>query len=564
MAGRLEGRAGSLRSDSDPWLPGAALPVAAARRRMADAVSRRASSGPGDTCRQPAPGLWRRLARAGMGNRHGRGASHVSPIPDLLHDVAQLSLAIGGRSDRLDDDESADVQCLACAPDGKRLAVGYGRNVAIYDVVGGERLLSLTCEEGEAKKVAFSPDGKLVCACNGYEWIYLWDAETGAPRGRLGEPSEDSMNVLGVGFIGPNNLWATNQAGGRGYRWETVVWDVARAVVVERLPAVEIAQMARDGRHLMLAMPGMEVEGGMLPTLPSSRRTRSPASGRAFPILSTSACRLARPPCRSTVPGSRRRPGRTPGRATTSMSSVSPQARSRSPTAVTEPRSPAWSSLRGTTRIASPGGGGLGKDFRAMEDQLLRRGVAALDRHDPTKHLPEWELPDQLASASADGAICISPRRRPLSRALWPVGLNGEAREARFSPDGRLLATVSRGTGIQFWGGEDGLFTDEVDGAWDVVFSPDSAKFAGRVRQGVRTWSAGDRRAFSAAGRARLRSPAWALSARTPFWSATRPEDVRLHDARDGAVRASSSSARRPGQTRWPRQRRRNVGGSAR
>ena len=86
---------------------------------------------------------------------------------------AQLSLAIGGRSDRLDDDEGADVQCLACAPDGQRLAVGYGRNIAIYDVVSGERLLSLTCEEGEAKKVAFSPDGKLVCACNGYEWIYL-------------------------------------------------------------------------------------------------------------------------------------------------------------------------------------------------------------------------------------------------------------------------------------------------------------------------------------------------------------------------------------------------------
>ena len=53
------------------------------------------------------------------------------------------------------------------------------------------------------------------------------------------------MNVLGAGFIGPNNIWATNQAGGRGYRWETVVWDIARAVVVERRPAGELPQFDR-------------------------------------------------------------------------------------------------------------------------------------------------------------------------------------------------------------------------------------------------------------------------------------------------------------------------------
>ena len=73
------------------------------------------------------------------------------------------------------------VNCLAFAPDGRRLAAGhYDGSIRLWDVIAGT-LLEEMQTEGVVESLAFSPDGSVLATGSGYSdhAIRLWDAQTG-------------------------------------------------------------------------------------------------------------------------------------------------------------------------------------------------------------------------------------------------------------------------------------------------------------------------------------------------------------------------------------------------
>src|SRR5262249_45427774 len=78
------------------------------------------------------------------------------------------------------------VNCVACSPDGKRLAsASSDQTVKLWDSQTGNELLSLKGHTNEVRGLAFSPDGdRLVSA--GRE-IKMWDARSGKELFSLAE-----------------------------------------------------------------------------------------------------------------------------------------------------------------------------------------------------------------------------------------------------------------------------------------------------------------------------------------------------------------------------------------
>ncbi|HEX2467158.1 MAG TPA: hypothetical protein VHJ54_03035, partial [Solirubrobacterales bacterium] len=114
---------------------------------------------------------------------------------------------------------------LAFDPEGSQLAIqfGWGDNegpdgVDVLAMPSGERLARLEVE-GEARSVAFSPDGRLLAAGQGDGSALLW--ETGDWE-RVGQPLElRAANALAVAFSPDGRTLATSHDDGT-----VVVWDV--------------------------------------------------------------------------------------------------------------------------------------------------------------------------------------------------------------------------------------------------------------------------------------------------------------------------------------------------
>jgi WD40 repeat protein len=96
-----------------------------------------------------------------------------------------LPLTVGARTTPI-----AEVSSLAFSPDGRTLAVGggvlYHGHVALLDAAAG-KLLWLRRDIGRHQRVAlaFSPDGKALCAASLLGPAVLLDARTGEPRRTL-------------------------------------------------------------------------------------------------------------------------------------------------------------------------------------------------------------------------------------------------------------------------------------------------------------------------------------------------------------------------------------------
>jgi WD40 repeat protein len=114
---------------------------------------------------------------------------------------------------------------LAFDPEGSQLAIQFGwgddegpDGVDVLAMPSGERLARLDVE-GEARSVAFSPDGRLLAAGQGDGSALLW--ETGDWE-RVGQPLElRAANALAVAFSPDGRTLATSHDDGA-----VVVWDV--------------------------------------------------------------------------------------------------------------------------------------------------------------------------------------------------------------------------------------------------------------------------------------------------------------------------------------------------
>jgi WD40 repeat protein len=76
---------------------------------------------------------------------------------------------------------SADANCAAFSPDGRRIAGGRGSDLCVWDASSGQELLAMPLAPKERLMgIAFSPDGRRLSG--GFvRSLSLWDAETGRP-----------------------------------------------------------------------------------------------------------------------------------------------------------------------------------------------------------------------------------------------------------------------------------------------------------------------------------------------------------------------------------------------
>lgn len=118
--------------------------------------------------------------------------------------------------------EALRIEEIAYAPGGEQVAAGLGFPadvVQVWDVSGGEVLLTLSGHEGAVFSVAYHPEETLLLSGGGDGAVILWDAETGEPRytvadAHAGEVFDVAFSPNGalfasVGFDGALRLWET-------------------------------------------------------------------------------------------------------------------------------------------------------------------------------------------------------------------------------------------------------------------------------------------------------------------------------------------------------------------
>ena len=125
------------------------------------------------------------------------------------------------------------VVSVAFSPDGASLANGDNRGQTFLWSVADARLKAVLKDgtDHTVRSVAFSPDGTTLVSGGGL--VRLWDADTGEPRGILGESparsvaySPDGRTLASGTLDGPVRLWDTDT----GELWTTLEGAALRSV----------------------------------------------------------------------------------------------------------------------------------------------------------------------------------------------------------------------------------------------------------------------------------------------------------------------------------------------
>jgi RNA polymerase sigma factor (sigma-70 family) len=142
--------------------------------------------------------------------------------------------AVATRGDGVTVAEASGVLTdeLAFSADGRRvIGAGAKRQLVCWDAAGGEALWEVSLGAGQAvERFALSADGHALATLNSDGTVTLYEAATGEPRGRLGEPDR--------------------KAGGPGM---TINFGGMSMPVSDRRDAPASLAFAPDGRHLAWA-----------------------------------------------------------------------------------------------------------------------------------------------------------------------------------------------------------------------------------------------------------------------------------------------------------------------
>jgi WD40 repeat protein len=147
---------------------------------------------------------------------------------------------------------------ISFSPDGHLLAAGSGGQAYLWNLVTGQRLVTLDDPGDGAGAEAFSPDGKLLADGDSVlNRIYMWDTATGRRAATLAAPG--SGGIDSAAFSADGKLLAAGDSNKHVY-----VWDTANGRLTLTLADASIdggVAFSPDGK--LLAAAGVTGSGGL-------------------------------------------------------------------------------------------------------------------------------------------------------------------------------------------------------------------------------------------------------------------------------------------------------------
>ncbi|MEE8104961.1 MAG: serine/threonine-protein kinase [Planctomycetota bacterium] len=149
------------------------------------------------------------------------------------------------------DAHQGRVTALAFAPDGKRVATGSEDNrIRIYEVGEDTALFDIPTPLPKVSMLAFSPDGSVLAAALDHQ-IYLFDAQTGNPRGAL---TGHERAVTGLAFQADGTVLVSSSTDKTLRFWDSSRMSELKRIEV-KLPVRALA-LSADGKTVAAGTEG--------------------------------------------------------------------------------------------------------------------------------------------------------------------------------------------------------------------------------------------------------------------------------------------------------------------
>lgn len=164
--------------------------------------------------------------------------------------------AFPARANFRDYFHASERRSLAISPDGRKLVVGAGNNIALVDL-NSDRSAELRGHTDGVRYLEFSPDGRTLASGSADGTTRLWDFSVDPPI---------SVGVLNVGFGVSCAAFSADSGllALAGNEFDIKLWDVSNARSPQELPALKghitaVLGLAFSPRGRVLAAAGAEI-----------------------------------------------------------------------------------------------------------------------------------------------------------------------------------------------------------------------------------------------------------------------------------------------------------------
>jgi len=398
---------------------------------------------------------------------------------------------------------SARIRSAAFSPNNKRFVTASEDGTAkIWDLASGKRLVNLNEHVGTVTSAVFDPSGARVLTADEDHTARTWDAATGKLLATTKIVTQNHTSpILGVAFGNTGKRFVTWDAGGIGRIWETAsgtllytleghqgaissaefdaednriitigadktakIWNAATGKLLSNLSgkdtAITSAVFSRDGLRVLTRCDGCRlvgvwdaVTGNLLMTLGDKDQSAPSATfspdGRFALIVNTDGSAKV------------------------------------------------WDAVNGKLAASLPSGVGTSAQFSPDGSRILTTRWSGA-RDDGAAKI--WDAVSGKLIATLSGGMFVSARFSPdgsrvLARfgrsneakvEIWDIngkllatlaGFNDLSSEALFSPDGKLIATLSSTRVIKLWDASAGQELAALSVQSDPSFRPDRLAF---------------------------------------------------------------------------------------